>query len=232
MIKILIADDHMVVRKGLKQIIQEQPDMYVGGEASNGQEVLNMVYREEWDVIILDISLPLRNGLEVLQAVRQFRPVLPVLVLSVYSEEQYGLRMLRSGAAGYMNKECALDQLIAAIHKVVNGGRYVSPVLAERLAFSASRDFTRAQHEYLSNREYDVLILMGSGKASKEIAQMLSLSVKTVSTYRSRILEKLGLQNNAELIRYVIDHQLLEVPFRGSEEREYLHAQSRQMRLK
>jgi DNA-binding NarL/FixJ family response regulator len=226
MIKILIADDHMVVRKGLRQIIQEQPDMYVGGEACNGQEVLTMVYREEWDVIILDISLPLRNGLEVLQAVRHYRPKLPVLVLSVYSEEQYGLRMLRSGAAGYMNKECALDQLIAAIHKVVSGGRYVSPILAERLAFSASGDFTRAQHEYLSNREYDVLVLLGNGKAPKEIAHMLSLSIKTVSTYRARILEKLGLQNTAELIRYVLEHQLLEAPVRRSE-RDERHEQQR-----
>lgn len=217
MIKILIADDHMIVRKGLKRIIHEQPGMVVGGEAGNGQEALNLIYREEWDVVILDISLPLRNGSEVLQAVRQHRPKLPVLVLSVYPEEQYGLRMLRSGAAGYMNKECALDQLVAAIHKVVKGGRYVSPTLAEYLAFSASGDLKQSQHENLSNREFDVLVLLGRGKSFKEIAQTMSLSVKTISTYRARLLEKLHLTNNAELIRYVIEHQLIEAPAQNNE---------------
>lgn len=208
MIKVLIADDHAVVRRGLKQIVQERGGMVVAGEAGDGQEVLDLVRREEWDVLVLDISMPVRSGLEVLQEVRRSRPNLPVLVLSVYPEDQYGIRVLRAGASGYMNKETALNELVAAINKVVSGGKYVSSTLAEKFAFELSGDVTKAAHELLSDREYDVMVMLGSGKSPLEIAHALSLSVKTVSTYRARVLQKLGLTTNAELIRYVIEHEL------------------------
>jgi DNA-binding NarL/FixJ family response regulator len=208
MIKVLIADDHAVVRKGLKQIIQEKTNMMVAGEATTGQEVLDMVRKENWDVLVLDISLPLRNGLEVLQEVRRSKPRLPVLILSIYPEEQFGIRVLRAGASGYMNKECALDELVSAIQKVVTGGKYVSPTLAERFAFELSGDLTKAPHEMLSDREYDVMRMLGAGKPPTEIAKELALSAKTVSTYRARVLLKLNLKTNAELIRYVLEHGL------------------------
>ena len=208
MIKVLIADDHAVVRKGLKQIIQEKTNLVVVGEASNGEEALDLVRKEDWDVVVLDISLPVRNGMEVLQAIKHSHPKLPVLMLSTYPEDQFGMRVLRAGAAGYMNKECALDDLVSAIHKVVAGGKYVSPTLAERFAFELCGDLKKEAHEYLSDREYDVMRMLGTGRLPAEIAQELSLSVKTVSTYRARVLEKLNLSNNAELIRYVLDHQL------------------------
>ena len=208
MIKVLIADDHSVVRKGLKQIIQEKADMVVGGEAVNGQEALEMVRKEEWDVLVLDVSLPLRNGMEVLQEVRRSKPRLPVLILSVYPEEQFGIRVLKAGASGYINKASALDDLVAAIRKVVGGGKYISPALAERFAFELSGDRAKAPHELLSDREYDVMRMMGAGKPPSEIAKELALSVKTISTYRSRVLLKLNLKSNAELIRYVLEHDL------------------------
>jgi two-component system, NarL family, invasion response regulator UvrY len=208
MIKVLIADDHAVVRKGLKQIIQEKTSLVVAGEAANGQEALDLVRKENWDVVLLDISLPLRNGMEVLQEIKRSQPELPVLMLSIYPEEQFGIRVLRAGASGYMNKECALDDLVQAIHKVVEGGKYVSPTLAERFAFELCGDLKKEAHEYLSNREYDVMRMLGTGRPPAEIAHELSLSVKTVSTYRARVLEKLNLKTNAELIRYVLDHRL------------------------
>ena len=208
MIKVLIADDHSVVRKGLKQIIQEKSDMIVAGEATNGTEALEMARKGDWDVLVLDVSLPQRNGMEVLQEVRRSKPHLPVLILSVYPEEQFGIRVLKAGAAGYMNKASALDELVAAIRKVVAGGKYVSPTLAERFAFELSGDLTKAPHELLSDREYDVMRMMGAGKPPSDIAKELALSVKTVSTYRSRVLLKLSLKSNAELIRYVLEHNL------------------------
>lgn len=207
MIKVLIADDHAVVRRGLKQIIQER-GMMVAGEASEGLEVLDLVRRDHWDVLVLDLAMPNRSGMEVLQEVKRIAPNLPVLVLSVYPEEQYGIRVLRAGAAGYMNKECALDELVKAIHKVVNGGRYVSATLAERFAFELSGDVKMTPHELLSDREYEVMVMLGSGKSPTDIAKALSLSVKTINTYRARMLQKLGLNNNAELIRYVMLNRL------------------------
>lgn len=208
MIKILIADDHAVVRNGLKQIIQERAGLQVAGEACNGQEVLEKVRAERWDVLVLDLSMPVRGGLEVLHDVKQVAPQLPVLILSMYPESQYGIRALRAGAAGYMNKECALDDLVNAIQKVVAGGKYVSPALAERLAFELSGNLNREPHELLSDREYDVMCMIGAGKSPDQIARELSLSIKTISTYRARVLQKLNLNKNAELIRYVLEHNL------------------------
>jgi len=206
-IKVLIADDHAVVRRGLKQIMAEA-GMCVAGEASEGLQVLELVRRESWDVLVLDLAMPHRSGMEVLQEVRRIAPDMPVLVLSVYPEEQYGIRVLRAGAAGYMNKETALDELVHAIRKVVNGGRYVSPSLAERFAFELSGDVKMSPHEMLSDREYEVMVMLGSGKSPGDIATALSLSVKTINTYRARMLQKLGLNNNAELIRYVMKNRL------------------------
>lgn len=208
MIKVLIADDHAIVRSGLKQIIQDRAGHIVAGEAGNGQEVLEMVRAERWDVLVLDLSMPVRGGLEVLHDIKQLVPTLPVLILSMYPESQYGIRALRAGAAGYMNKECALDELVVAIQKVVAGGKYVSPSLAERLAFELSGNLSKEPHELLSDREYDVMCMIGAGKSPDQIAKELSLSIKTISTYRARVLQKLNLNKNAELIRYVLEHNL------------------------
>lgn len=207
MIKVLIVDDHAIVRKGLRHIAEESKQMEVG-EAGEGNEALSKIRAERWDVIVLDINLPGRNGLDVLQAVRDLHPKMPVLVLSSHPEEQYAVRVLRAGASGFMNKDAAPDQLVAAILKVMGGGKYISPMLAEQLAFELSENNDRPPHEKLSAREYRVLIMIGEGKAVGEIATELLLSVKTVSTYRARILEKLNLQNNAQLMRYVVDHKL------------------------
>jgi DNA-binding NarL/FixJ family response regulator len=182
--------------------------LQVAGEACNGQEVLERIRSERWDVLVLDLSMPVRGGLEVLHDVKQICPNLPVLILSMYPENQYGIRALRAGAAGYMNKECALDELVAAIQKVVSGGKYVSPSLAERLAFELSGNLNKEPHELLSDREYDVMCMIGAGKSPDQIARELSLSIKTISTYRARVLQKLNLNKNAELIRYVLEHNL------------------------
>ncbi len=208
MVKVLIADDHAVVRKGLQQIVKEQAPFIELAEAANGQEVLDMVNGAVWDCLVLDISMPGRNGLDILNEVRHSRPELPILILSMHPEEQYAVRVLKAGAAGYLNKDAALDELVGAIQRVVHGGRYVSPALAERLALGLSGDLDKLPHEALSDREYTVLLLIGAGKAVSEIGKDLGLSVKTISTYRSRILEKMDLKTNADLIRYVIDNQL------------------------
>lgn len=207
MIKVLIVDDHAIVRKGLRHIAEESKQIEVG-EAGDGAEALNKLRTERWDVLVLDINLPGRNGLDVLQTARDMYAKLPVLVLSGHSEDQYAVRVLRAGASGYMSKDAAPDQLVAAIQKVMNGGKYISLALAEQLAFELSENNDRLPHEKLSAREYRVLIMIGEGKAVGEIAAELLLSVKTVSTYRARVLEKLNLQNNAQLMRYVMDHGL------------------------
>lgn len=209
MIKVLIADDHAIVRKGLRQIVKEQAAYMEVDEAADGQEVLEKIMAGEWDVLVLDISMPKRSGLDILQEVKHVKPNLPVLVLSVHPEEQYAIRVLKAGASGYMNKDCALDELVRGIQKVVGGGKYVSPTLAEKLAFDLSGQNNRLPHESLSDREFSVLLLIGAGKSVSEIATELSLSVKTVSTYRARVLEKLSFHSNADLIRYVIDNSLL-----------------------
>ncbi len=210
MIRVLIADDHAVVRQGLKQILGDTPEMLVAGEAANGQEVLDRVRAETWDVVVLDISMPDRSGLDILKQLRSERPKLPVLVLSMYSEDQYAIRVLKAGASGYMTKDSAADELVKAIRKVVSGGRYVSPLLAEKLAFGIGDDLSRLPHEALSDREFQVLRMIAAGKSVKEIAAELSLSVKTVSTYRARLLEKMNLGTNAELIHYAIQNNLID----------------------
>jgi two-component system, NarL family, invasion response regulator UvrY len=210
MIRVLIADDHAVVRQGLKQIIGDTPEMLVAGEATNGQEVLDRVRAETWDVVVLDISMPDRSGLDILKQLRSERPKLPVLVLSMYSEDQYAMRVLKAGASGYLTKDSAADELVKAIRKVLSGGRYVSPLLAEKMAFEIGDDSSRLPHEKLSDREFQVLRMIAAGKSVKEIAAELSLSVKTVSTYRGRMMEKMNLRTNAELIHYAIANHLID----------------------
>ncbi|HMK61720.1 MAG TPA: response regulator transcription factor [Dissulfurispiraceae bacterium] len=210
MIKILIADDHTIVREGLKQILMDTNDMVVAAEATNGQEVLDKVWKDEFDVIVLDIAMPGRSGLDILKELKGFKPKLPILVLSMYPEDQYALRVLRAGADGYLTKESAPNDLITAIRKVYEGKKYISSYLAEKLAFGLEADAVKPPHELLSDREYQVMCCIASGKTVKEIAEELSLSVKTISTYRSRILEKMGMKNNAELTHYSIQNHLVD----------------------
>ena len=209
MLRILIADDHAIVRQGLKQIVTETRDMTVAGEASNGQELLNKIREGDYDVVVLDITMPVRNGMDALRQLRSEKPRLPVLILSIHPEEQYASRALRAGASGYLTKESAPDELVVAIRKVSKGGKYVSSSLAEKLAFELEVGREQALHETLSDREYHVMCMIASGKTVMEIAQELSLSEKTISTYRSRILEKMKMKNNAELTYYAIKNQLV-----------------------
>ncbi|HKA20302.1 MAG TPA: response regulator transcription factor [Blastocatellia bacterium] len=209
MIKILIADDHAIVRRGLKQIVSEQRDMIVGGEAENAREVLEMVRSNKWNVIVLDLNMPGRSGLEILKELKREQPKLPVLVLSVHPEDQYGIRVLRAGAAGYLTKDSAPDELVSAIRKVHRGGRYVSSSLAEALVLELGVESDRPRHKSLSDREYQVMTMIASGKTVGEIGEELSLSVKTISTYRARVLEKMRMRTNAELTHYAIQNQLL-----------------------
>ena len=209
MIRILVADDHAVIHRGVRQIVSAEPNMVVQGEARTAQEALALVRRQPWDALILDISLP-GGGLDLLKAVKQECPKLPVIILSMHPEEQYAVRALKLGAACYLNKTSAPEELVTAIRKVVAGGKYVSPSLAERLAAMVATDTDRPPHERLSDREYQVLRLIASGKSVGQIAEGLSLSVKTVSTYRARILEKMHLENNAQLIHYAIQNRLLD----------------------
>jgi two-component system invasion response regulator UvrY len=210
MIKILIADDHAIVREGLKQIVAETTDMVVADEASAGHEVLAKVSEKEFDVLVLDITMPGTNGLDVLKQLKSQKSDLPVLVLSIHPEEQYAVRVLRAGAAGYLTKESAPDELITAIRKVSMGRKYVTPSLAEKLAFDLEPGAEKPLHEFLSDREYQVLCMIASGKTAAEIAEELFLSKKTISTYRSRIVEKMKMKSNAELIHYAIKHKLVE----------------------
>ena len=210
MIRILIADDHAIVRAGLKQIIEGIPDMVLADEASNGHELLDKVRKSDFDVVVLDITMPGGGGIEVLNQLKSEKPKLPVLALSIHPEEQYGKRMLKAGASGYLTKESAPEELVTAIRRVFEGRRYVSPSLAEKLAADLATPAGKAPHEELSDREYQVMLAIGSGKMLTEIAGELNLSVKTVSTYRSRILEKMKMKNNAEITYYVIKYRLVD----------------------
>lgn len=207
--RVLIADDHAVVRRGLKQILSEERDITVVGEAKNGHEALEMSRRLEWDVAVVDYAMPGRSGVELLKEIKRHHPKRPVLVLSMYPEEWHAVQVLRAGGAGYLSKETATEELMTAIRKVVKGGRYVSPALAEKLASGLAPDRARAPHETLSDREYRVLWLLASGKPISQIAQEMFLSPSTISTYRTRILRKLGLANNAQLVQYAVQHQLI-----------------------
>jgi DNA-binding NarL/FixJ family response regulator len=210
MLKILIADDHSIVREGLKQVLVETPDMVVADEASSGEEALSKALKNDYDVVVLDISMPGRGGLDILKQIKSHKPKLPVLVLSMYPEEQYALRVLRAGAAGYLTKESAPDELINALKKVSKGMKYISSHFAEEIAFAVEFDAEKPIQETLSDREFQVLCLIASGKTVKEIGDELSLSIKTISTYRSRILEKMGMKSNAELTHYAIKNKLVE----------------------
>jgi DNA-binding NarL/FixJ family response regulator len=209
-VRIFIADDHAVVRRGLRQILADEfPDAGFG-EAENSQAALERIAKGTWDVVILDLSMPGLNGIELLKELKALYPKLPVLILSIHPEDQFATRALRAGAAGYMNKETAPAELVKAVRKVIGGGRYVSAALAEKLAASLPQGAGGMPHELLSDREFQVLRMIASGKAVSEIASELYLSVKTVSTYRTRILEKMGLKSNAELTRYALQNKLVE----------------------
>ncbi|HXF65136.1 MAG TPA: response regulator transcription factor [Burkholderiales bacterium] len=210
MIRVLLADDHAIVRAGLKEILAETGDIAVAGEAANGQEVIAQVRTREFDVAVLDLSMPGRSGIELIRQVKSERPGLRVLVLTMHGEDQYAVRALKAGASGYLTKESAADQLVAAIRRIAAGGAYVTPETAERLALEAGAPSGAAPHSRLSDREFQVLCMIARGASVTEIARELSLSVKTVSTHKSRILEKMGLANQAELIRYALEHKLLD----------------------
>jgi len=209
MIKILIADDHTIFREGLKHILAEYPDLVVADEANNGQEVLDKIWKDNYDMVLLDITMPGMTGLEVLKQLKNEKPKLPVLILSMHPEEQYAVRVIRAGASGYLTKESAPDELITAIRKISQGRKYITSSLAERLAFEVEADSEKPLHDILSDREYQVLRMIAEGKTVKNIAKELSLSIKTVSTYRTRIMEKMKMKTNAELMHYVIKHQIL-----------------------
>ncbi|MBI3885803.1 MAG: response regulator transcription factor [Opitutae bacterium] len=208
--KILLADDHAVVRQGLKQILADEFSRAVFGEAGTAHDAITKIWEQEWDVVVLDITMPGRSGLEVLAEIRRSRPRLPVLVLSMHPEDQFAMRVLKSGAAGYMTKESAPDALVGAIKKVLAGGRYVSPALAEHMALYLGTGVHQPPHERLSDREFLVLRLIASGKTVSQIAGDLALSVKTISTYRARILDKMLMRSNAELTHYAIQNRLVE----------------------
>jgi two-component system invasion response regulator UvrY len=210
MIRVFVADDHAVVRRGMLQILEEAADMVSVGEASTGRGVLRAMRKHNCDVLVLDISMPDGSGLEVLKQLRTLRPDLRVLILSMYPEKQYALRALKAGAAGYLTKESAPDELIAAIRKVARGGRYITQSLAERLAGELADQVEKEPYETLSDREYQVMTMLAAGKSVTDIATELSLSVKTISTYRARILEKLRVDSTAEIMRYAIERGLVE----------------------
>jgi two-component system, NarL family, invasion response regulator UvrY len=209
MIRVFLADDHAVVRQGLKQIISENLDLSVVGEATSGDEVLSGVSRNKPDVVLLDITMPGRTGLDVLQQLKIMHPKLPVLILSMYPEDQYAMRVLRAGASGYLTKDSAPEELITAIRKVSAGGKFVSASLAEKLVLHLDADPEKPLHEVLSDREFQVLCMIASGKTVSDIADELALSVKTISTYRSRILDKMNMRSNAEITHYAIKNSLI-----------------------
>ena len=208
--KILIVDDHPLMRQGLRQLLADELAKAEVAEASNASEALELVGRKKWDVVVLDINMPGRSGFEVLQELKQRHPKLPVLVLTAYPEDQLAVRALEAGAAGYVTKQAASEELVAALRKVLAGGSYISASLAEKIAGRMRRGLETAPHEKLSPREFEVMVKLAGGRSLKEIADELSLSVKTVSTFRSRVMEKLGLQNNVELAHYAVERGLLE----------------------
>jgi DNA-binding NarL/FixJ family response regulator len=208
--KVLIVDDHEVVRDGVKRLLEEQPDAIACGEAGTPEEAIRMAQDAEWDTVVLDLSFAGKSGLEVLKELKQIRPRLPVLVLTMHSEEQYARRAFKAGAAGFITKDSPRAELSKAIRKVMEGGKYLSPALAEKLIIDLERGIDRTPDETLSDREFQVMCLIASGKTLSEIAALLSLSDKTISTYRARLMEKMGMRTNAELTHYAIHKKLVD----------------------
>lgn len=213
--RVLIVDDHSLVREGLKQTLKESDLPVVFGEATSGQEALSMARSGNWDLVVLDISLPDRSGLDVLKQIKNYYPKLPVLVLTMHAEEQYAVRVLRAGAAGYITKDSPPSEVTAAVKKVVSGGRYVSPSLAEKLVFDMG-GMRERPHESLSDREFQVFCMLASGERIKDIAEKLCLSVKTVSSHRARILTKMRMRNNAQLVQYALENKLIPGSYESS----------------
>ena len=209
MIRILVADDHTVVRRGLRQILLEGFPGALVEEVGDAEDLIKNVVKSSWDVVISDLSMPGRSGLDALQQIKQLHPNLPVLILSIHPEEQYALRVLKAGASGYLSKDMAPDELVNAVKKVMLGKKYITASVAEKLAATLDQDHSKPLHEYLSDREFNVLKMLAAGRSVSEIAESLFLSVTTVSTYRSRIMAKMNLKNNAELTLYSMEHKLL-----------------------
>ena len=207
-IKVLVADDHEIVRQGLKTIISEHSDLSIAGEAENGNQVLKIVKKTKVDVVLLDFDMPEKNGLDTLVELKALYPKLPVMILSIFPEDHYGTRFLKAGASGYLQKSSATNQLIDAIRKVFNGGKYISSALTDKLVRGLNKDKEQFLHESLTDREFQVFRLLATGKKLKEMADELCLSINTISTYRSRILQKMDLKSNADVIRYAIENGL------------------------
>ena len=210
MIRIMIADDHAIVRQGLTKILQISGEMNIVASCTNGADALNWLRKNDCDVALIDISMPGMNGIDLLKQLRKEKPKLPVLILSAYPEDQYAVRLIKAGASGYLNKECAPEEVVAAVQSVLNGHKYITPAVSEMLASEIGMPDGRLPHETLSNREYQIFMLLASAKTVAEIADTLKLSSKTISTYRSRIMEKMHLHNNAQLMRYAIENHLLQ----------------------
>jgi two-component system, NarL family, invasion response regulator UvrY len=208
-IKILIADDHAIVREGLKQIVAEEKDILVCGEAGTTEELMKLLEKEDWSLVILDINMPVKSGLEALKDIKNLYPDLPVLILSMFSEDQYGIRALKAGASGYLKKVSAPTDLVTAIRKIVSGGKYINPLLAEKLAEKFNIKKQELPHESLSDREFQIMCNIAAGKSGSEIANDLSISINTFYTYRNRILIKMGMKSNVELTQYVLRNKLI-----------------------
>ena len=208
MINILLVDDHLIVREGIKRIIDDTPDIKTIAEASSGKEAMDLIYKNKYDLILLDISMTGQNGLQTLKLIKKHDKTIPVLMLSMHSEEQYAMRSMKAGASGYMTKDTASNELVTAIRKINNGRKFISKEVAELLATDLYHDDEKDPHEQLSDREFEILKMIATGTTTKAIARELSISPKTVSTYRSRILDKLNMRNNSDLIHYVIDYNL------------------------
>lgn len=207
---VLIADDHQLIREGIKYMLSEAPEIGTIGEAKNAVEIFEQIEKQPWDVLVLDINLPGRSGLDVLKELRAKHPKLPVLILSMYPEDQFAVRVIKAGAAGYLTKSSAAKELVDALRKIASGGKYINAAVAEKLAEAVDDGISSTPHERLSDREFEIFKLIGSGKTVGEIAELLNRSVKTISTHRTHILEKMNLHNNADIMQYVLEHKLTE----------------------